>query len=450
MTTHSQILLVDDDSDLLHLLSLRLNSAGYEVSVAKSAEEALVLMSLIHPDLVITDLRMEEMDGMALYDSIREQNTSLPVIILTAHGSIPDAVEATKRGVFAFLTKPLNGKDLLAQVQKALTLSGAAKHRSDHDKNTEWRQEIVSQSKTMEDLLSRAKLVADSGSNILIQGESGTGKELLAKAIHKASVRKDNPFIPVNCGAIPEALLESELFGHTKGSFTGATRNYEGLFRSAHGGTLFLDEIGDTPLSIQVKLLRVLQEKSVRPVGSSQADLIDVRILSATNRDLEDAIAEGNFRQDLYYRLNVVSLEIPSLIQRREDIPLLAAHFLKTISDQTGKKVNGFAPEAMEQLLTAPWPGNVRQLQNSVEHAVALTTTPLISADLLRSTIQEDTGKVPSFSEARKKFEQDYLVNLLMMTKGNVSQAARIAKRNRTDFYKLLQRNHIVPALFKS
>ncbi|MCK5339677.1 MAG: sigma 54-interacting transcriptional regulator, partial [Desulfobulbaceae bacterium] len=262
--------------------------------------------------------------------------------------------------------------------------------------------------------------------------------------------RKDNPFIPVNCGAIPEALLESELFGHTKGSFTGATRNYEGLFRSAHGGTLFLDEIGDTPLSIQVKLLRVLQEKSVRPVGSSQADLIDVRILSATNRDLEDAIAEGNFRQDLYYRLNVVSLEIPSLIQRREDIPLLAAHFLKTISDQTGKKVNGFAPEAMEQLLTAPWPGNVRQLQNSVEHAVALTTTPLISADLLRSTIQEDTGKVPSFSEARKKFEQEYLVNLLMMTKGNVSQAARIAKRNRTDFYKLLQRNHIVPALFKS
>jgi two-component system, NtrC family, response regulator GlrR len=442
-----RILLVDDDTDLLSLLSMRLIGAGYEVTVAQSGEEALGQFPAIRPHLVITDLRMEGMDGMALFDAIRKVNSSIPVIILTAHGSIPEAVAATKRGVFSFLTKPLNGRDLIREIEKAFSLTGGGDAEDGQD--AEWRRGINTRSPVMEELLGKAKLAADSGSSVLIRGESGTGKELLARAIHRASRRASRPFVAVNCGAIPDALLESELFGHTKGSFTGAVQDYPGLFKSAHEGTLFLDEIGDMPLSLQVKLLRVLQEKQVRPVGATRSISVDVRIISATHRDLENEIANGNFREDLYYRLNVVSLDIPNLAQRREDIPLLATHLLKKLTEKTGKNISGFSPEAMEVLLVAPWPGNVRQLLNVVEQAVALATTPIISADLLNNAIRENPGEIPSFAEARRRFEQEYLLQLLQITKGNVSQAARLAKRNRTDFYKLLQRHHIVPALFK-
>jgi two-component system response regulator GlrR len=302
----------------------------------------------------------------------------------------------------------------------------------------------------MADLLAKAKLAAESGSAVLIRGESGTGKEMLAKAIHRASSRADHPFVAVNCGAIPDTLLESELFGHSKGAFTGALKDYPGLFRSAQGGTLFLDEIGDMPLALQVKLLRVLQERQMRPVGSVETIEIDVRIISATHRHLEEEIAAGKFREDLYYRLNVVSLELPNLAGRREDIPLLAQHFLKDLVKKSGKKVSGFAPEAMELLLNAAWPGNVRQLYNVVEQAVALSTTPIISAALLSDAIHENTENIPSFSDARRQFEQEYLVRLMKITGGNVTHAARIAGRNRTEFYKLLRRHHILPALFKA
>ncbi len=444
-----RILLVDDDPDLLRLLSMRLVGVGYEVSTAESGEKALGQFSAYRPHLVITDLRMEGMDGMALFDAIREINTSVPVIILTAHGSIPDAVAATRSGVFSFLTKPLNGRDLIREVEKALSLT-TADGKVSAEAGAEWRREFITQSSVMEDLLTKAKLTAESESSIMIRGESGTGKELLAQAIHKASSRAPHSFVAVNCGAIPEALLESELFGHTKGSFTGAVQDHAGLFKSAHRGSLFLDEIGDMPLPLQVKLLRVLQEKEVRPLGATRAIPVDVRIISATHRDLEKEVAAGKFREDLYYRLNVVSLELPSLVQRREDILLLANHFLKTLTAKNRKKINGFSHEAMEVLLSAPWPGNVRQLLNVVEQAVALATTPVISADLLKSAIRENPEKIPSFAEARRKFEQEYLVRLLQITRGNVSQAARLAKRNRTDFYKLLQRHHIVPTMFKS
>ena len=444
-----RILLVDDDTDLLRLLSMRLSAAGYAVTQVESAEQAMARFPVLQPDLVVTDLRMAGMDGLGLFEEIRKVNASVPVIILTAHGSIAEAVEATRRGVFSFLTKPVDSRALLEEVRKALNLSGAPSAGAPTGKDAAWRREIITCSPLMEDLLGRLKLVAESESSILLLGESGTGKELLARAIHQASPRAAGPFVAVNCGSIPEALLESELFGHTKGAFTGATQDYVGLFKSANGGTLLLDEIGDMPLALQVKLLRVLQEKQVRSVGSTRVEPVDVRIVSATHRDLEAAVASGQFRQDLYYRLNVVCLEVPNLARRREDIPLLAEYFRKTLAARSGKKLTGFAPEAMEMLLNASWPGNIRQLINVVEQAVALSTTPVISADLLQAALRVSPEKFPPLAEARRKFEQDYLVRLMQMTRGNVSQAARIADRNRTDFYKLLQRHHIVPQLFK-
>jgi len=448
-TKQSRILLVDDDTDLLRLLSFRLSAAGYAVTQVESAEQALARFPVVRPHVVVTDLRMAGMDGMGLFEAIRRLNASVPVIILTAHGSIAEAVEATRRGVFSFLTKPVDSPALLEEIRKALSLSGAERDGGAKGKGMNWRREIVTCSPLMEDLLGRLRLVAESESSVLLLGESGTGKELLARAIHQTSPRAAGPFVAVNCGSIPEALLESELFGHTRGAFTGAIHDYAGLFKSAHGGTLLLDEIGDMPLSLQVKLLRVLQEKQVRSVGSTRVEPVDVRIVSATHRDLEAAVASGQFRQDLYYRLNVVCLDVPNLARRREDIPLLAEHFRQQLAARSGKKISGFAPDAMEILLNAAWPGNIRQLINVIEQAVALSTTPVISADLVQMALRDTPEKIPPLAEARRKFEQDYLVRLMQMTQGNVSQAARIADRNRTDFYKLLQRHHIVPTLFK-
>jgi two-component system response regulator GlrR len=431
-----RILLVDDEADLLSLWKLRLESNGYEVTTALSGEEALAKFSLINPHVVLTDLRMHGIDGMALFEAIRQRNKAVPVIIITAHGSIPEAVAATKQGVFSFLTKPIDGKDLILETEKALQFSMGGTLPEKEKYSTKWRRGIISKSTVMEELLSRAWLVADTESTVLIRGESGTGKELLAIAIHRASSRKDGPFIPVNCAAIPEALLESELFGHAKGSFTGALKNHFGLFQSANTGTLFLDEIGDMPLHLQVKILRVLQEKQVRPVGSSTPVPVDVRIISATHRNLEEAIENKQFREDLYYRLNVVSLDLPPLHERKEDIPLLAEHFIQILSGDSDKPAKRFTPEAMRILVDAAWPGNIRQLYNVVENAFALATSSLITEDLLHDAI--------------KQHQQQYLIKLLQTTQGNVSEAARIANRNRTDFYKLLNRHHIIPALFKS
>lgn len=447
--TPAKILLVDDETDILRLLSIRLRASGYEVLTAESGAQALAQLSVSRPHLVITDLRMDGMDGMTLFDAIQQSNTALPVILLTAHGSIPDAIDATNRGVFSFLTKPCDSQTLLDHVEKALSLSGNGMPVQTKAGDESWRQGIITRSALMEDLLVQAKMVAASETSVLIHGESGTGKELLAQAIHRASPRCDQPFVPVNCGAIPETLLESELFGHTKGSFTGATRDYQGLFQAAHQGTLFLDEIGDMPLALQVKLLRVLQEKAIRPVGSTKTIPVDVRMISATHRDLEYELEQANFREDLYYRLNVVTLELPNLAARREDIPLLATHFLTQLSAANSKQVTGFAPEAMELLVRASWPGNVRQLLNVVEQTFALTTTPIISAMLVRKALRDKPGELMTFADAKRRFEQEYLVQLLQITNGNVSRAARMAKRNRTEFYKLLHRHQIDPGLFK-
>ena len=449
MSNGAHVLVVDDDPDLLRLLSMRLSGAGYRVTATASAEEALVKIALERPQLVLSDVQLPGKDGLALFDAIRVQHPSLPVILLTAHGTIPDAVEATSRGVFTYLTKPFDGKALLDIIANAIAMEGAADTSTDGGEVEAWRAEIVSRSNRMAEVLAEAKLVAASDASVLIRGESGSGKELVAQAIHRASSRASHPFVAVNCGAIPENLLESELFGHVKGAFTGAVANHPGLFQAANGGTLFLDEIGDMPVALQVKLLRVLQERMVRPVGASHAVPIDVRILSATHRDLDLAIIDGSFRKDLYYRLNVVTLALPTLAERREDIPLLAAHFLARLALKYGRKVNGFAPDALKALTTASWPGNVRQLHNVVEQVTALATTPLVPLALVQRALRVPSVEVLSYTEARTRFERDYLVGLLKITDGNVADAARLADRNRTEFYRLMQKHGLTPGLFR-
>ena len=441
-----KILAVDDDPDLLRLMTIRLKSAGYDVAAAASAEQALAQLSVSRPDLVVTDLRMGGMDGMALFDAIHRTQPTLPVIILTAHGTIPDAVAATKRGVFGYLTKPFDAQTLLSEVERALAVGGRAEVTTDGDT---WSEAIITRNSALQDVLAKARLVAATDASVFIFGESGTGKELLAQAIHNASPRRERPFVAINCGAIPEQLLESELFGHVKGSFTGAVRDHKGLFQAADKGTLLLDEIGDMPLALQVKLLRVLQEKQVRPVGSAQSFDVDVRMISATHRVIETELAEGRFREDLYYRLNVVALKLPPLSARREDIPLLASHFLTELARKYGKTINGIAPEALELLVSAAWPGNVRQLYNVIEQAVALCSSELVPVTLVQQAIQHQQVAFASFEQARKQFEREYLTRLLKITAGNVTQAAKLAQRNRTEFYKLLQRHELDPALFK-
>jgi two-component system, NtrC family, response regulator GlrR len=444
----ANLLLVDDDPDLLKLLSMRLSAAGHRVTSVESAEAALTQLAVARPQLVVSDVQLPGRDGLALFDEIRKRHPALPVILLTAHGTIPDAVEATARGVFSYLTKPFDGKALLDKVNEALALAPPAEPEQRGD--DAWRAAIVSRSNCMAELLTEAKMVAASDASVLIRGESGSGKELLAQAIHRASPRAGKPFVAVNCSAIPEALLESELFGHVKGSFTGAVANHRGLFVTADGGTLFLDEIGDMPPALQVKLLRVLQERSVRPVGASQSVAVDVRILSATHRDLDAAMAEGQFREDLYYRLNVVSLHLPTLGERREDIPLLANHFLARLSEKYGKRFSGFAPDAMKALTTTSWPGNVRQLHNVVEQVCALTPTPLIPLTLVQRALRVPSVEVLTYAQARERFERDYLVGLLKLTDGNAADAARLADRNRTEFYRLLQRHGLTPGMFRA
>ena len=442
--TKGKILLVDDDPGLLRLLSIRLRAEQYEVEAVESAEKALSVLSRFRPDLVISDLRMDKMDGIGLLKELQTRSPGLRVLIMTAHGTIPDAVVATQSGAFSFLTKPIDKDELMSTVDKALRVSGSAEIDED------WSREIITRNQTVKEILAQAKMVAATDARVLITGNSGTGKELLAQAIHRASPRHNKPFVAINCSAMAENLLESELFGHEKGAFTGATRSHKGLFQSAEGGTLLLDEIGDMPMRLQVKLLRVLQENQVRPVGSTDALQIDVRVISATHRDLLQMMREGHFREDLYYRLNVVHINIPLLDDRREDIPLLVSHFLQQIAKEAGQERKVYAPEAVELLVTAEWPGNIRQLFNIVRQNVALSRSPVISGELVQTSLGEHAGKLASFSDARDEFTRNYLSQILQITMGNVSQAARLAKRNRTDFYKLLARHDLNPDSFKT
>ncbi|MCH8100216.1 MAG: sigma 54-interacting transcriptional regulator [Proteobacteria bacterium] len=441
--TEGKILLVDDDPGLLRLLSIRLRAEGFDVEAVNSAHKALGSLSSFGPDLVITDLRMDKMDGIELLKELQTRSPGLRVVIITAHGTIPDAVTATQHGAFGFLTKPIDKDELMTLVERAMQVSGTVEVAED------WAAAIITRNQAMKEVLRQTKLVAATDARVLITGDSGTGKELLAQAIHAASDRKDKPFVAINCSAMAENLLESELFGHEKGAFTGATRTHDGLFQAANGGTLMLDEIGDMPMRLQVKLLRVLQENQVRPVGSTKARQIDVRVISATHRNLQDLLTQGRLREDLYYRLNVVNIKLPTLNERREDIPLLVAHFLQVISQDADQERKVYAPEAVEMLVTAEWPGNIRQLFNVVRQNVALSRSPVISAELVQQSLGEHAGKLASFTDARDEFTRNYLSQILQITMGNVSQAARLAKRNRTDFYKLLARHDLNPDSFK-
>lgn len=436
------LLLVDDDQSLLRLMTIRLEGEGFNVITAEDGKAALKQVSAHTVDAVLSDLRMPGLDGLSLFEEIVNLRNDLPVILMTAHGTIQDAVAATQRGVFGFLTKPVDHKALRGLLDRALSQKREAQ-------SSDWCEEIITRSSDMVQMLDQAHRIAQRDVSVLISGASGTGKELLANAIHKASKRADRPFVAINCGALPENLLESELFGHSKGAFTGAVQANQGLFREADGGTLFLDEIGDMPTTLQVKLLRALQEQQIRPVGSSKMVDIDVRIISATHKDLEKEMREGGFREDLYYRLNVVNLKLPSLKERAEDIPLLARNLLQKSATRHQVKVTRFSDDAMQLLATSNWPGNVRQLVNVVEQCVALTQTPVIAAHLVEQALSSSSQNWPTLTEARDAFEQQYLFKLLKLTDGNVTRAAEMAGRNRTDMHKLMKKHGLEASQFR-
>lgn len=438
----ARVLLVDDDLEFLRLLSGELQAAGYRAKAVESAAAALSAMAEDPFDVVVSDLRMGSMSGVALLSELNKCYPGLPVLILTAYGSIPSAVTATRTGAFAFLAKPIDQRELKRRIEQALSLYGAS-HRCE-----DWRAGIATRSPVMEELLAIARRVAPTNSAILVSGPSGSGKEVLARAIHKASGRTGQ-FIPFNCAAIPADLLESELFGYRKGAFTGASRDHPGLFQQAHQGTLLLDEIGEMPGVLQSKLLRVVEEGQVRPLGGEGTTPVNVRLISATNRDLSRMIETGDFREDLFYRLNVVQLVLPRLADRREDIPALVARRLKQIAELAGSEAKSVSPEAMDRLLGDDWPGNIRQLFNVVDHAAMLSMGPVISAELVARNLGSNSSSMPSLTHARDEFTRRYLIQLIAAVEGSIARAARLAQRNRSDFYKLLKRYDIDPAAFK-
>ncbi|MGD9984510.1 MAG: sigma-54-dependent transcriptional regulator [Porticoccaceae bacterium] len=439
------ILLVDDDPGLLQLLEIRLESFGYATLCAASGDEALRLLEKNTIQALVSDLRMRPMDGLELFEKVRERWPSIPVIMITAHGTIREAVDATVKGVFSFLTKPVDPGELQSVLKRAIALQAGGENRDPADEGR-----LVTRCARMFELLEQARLYAESNANILITGESGTGKELLAEFVHAHSSRTEAPFVAINCSAIPNELLESELFGHAKGAFTGASRDRQGLFVSADHGTVLLDEIGDMPLLLQAKLLRVLQEGKIRPLGAHELIDIDIRVISSTHVDLERAIGEGRFREDLYYRLNVVSLHIPPLRERPEDIAILAQHFLREMAQRRNKQEKVLSPQALELLLCYGWPGNIRQLQNVMERLFALSRGPVIPEALVQQALPLDTApRIRSFSDARREFERQYLAQLLAVTKGNMTQAAELADRNRSDLHKLVKRHAINPSEFR-
>jgi two-component system response regulator GlrR len=376
----------------------------------------------------------------------------MPVIILTAHGSIESAVEAMKRGAFTYLTKPFDSRELILQIERAREknqLTGEINRLKELLEERFNFANIIAKSEGMRLVLEKVARIADTESNVAIYGASGTGKELIAKAIHISSQREKYPLLAINCAAIPESLLESELFGFEKGAFTGAVKNSKGLFSRADKGTVFLDEIGDMPLSIQAKLLRVLQEKNFVPLGSEKPVSVDVRIIVATNKDLKEEVKSGNFREDLFYRIHVIPVELPLLKDRKDDIPPLVEHFIKKYSGVMGKKVTSITPAAMQKLMLHDWPGNVRELENTIEYAIAMTESNTLADNLILHTKNEQE-ELLTLQEARAGFEKKYIENLLKITSGNVSKASELAGKYRADFYNLMKKYNITPQDFKT
>jgi two-component system response regulator GlrR len=456
--TGAKILVVDDDPNLRTLMKVRLEAEGYTLTTAEGGHAALHCIE--EEDgfgAALVDMRLEDTDGITLLGQLLLKQPDLPVIIVTAHGSISSAVEATKKGAYDYITKPFDPKDLLHRIEHALEsrrLKSEVErlrllvHERYHFDN------IIASSEKMHTVLRQVSHIAGTDSTVCLYGESGTGKELVARAIHVASRRADRPFVPINCGAIPENLLENELFGHVKGAYTGADRTQSGLLQQAEGGTLFLDEISELPQSLQVKFLRVIQEREFSPLGAGQSVKVDIRFVAATNQDLTRLVAEGKFREDLYYRIHVIPVSLPPLRDRPEDIPLLASFFLQRFSRAMEKDVRGLSPETLRQLMLYDWPGNVRELANVMERAVVLSTEDLISPDLLllgkRGPNNGDVkGALEPMREAREKFEKSYLVQVLTTARGNVSRASELAQKDRAEFYRLMRKHELDPTVFK-
>jgi two-component system response regulator GlrR len=384
--------------------------------------------------------------------SISQFNPDIPVIIMTAYGEVGEAVKLMQDGVFHYVTKPFDVEELMGRIRKALD-----KHRTTTEvkqvrnriMNRRKSDYIVGACPKVEELLTQISIVAQNDVPVIIYGESGTGKELVARAIHYTGKRADRPFIVENCGAIPENLIENELFGHVKGAYTDARTDQKGLFEEAHGGTLFLDEIGELPLALQVKFLRVLQDGEFKRIGSTKPIKVDVRVIAATNKDLIQAIAEKTFREDLFYRLNVIPIHIPPLRERKEDIPLLINHFLQEFNKELGKGVEGFSPAAIQKMMTYQWPGNVRELKNKVKQAMVLTRNNVITAEDLFFHVPVSSNKFQSFKEAKREFEKEYISQVLRICQGNISQAARLAKKDRKDFYDVMKKYGIQPETFR-
>jgi len=447
-----RILVVDDDEGLLHLLRMRLSALGFSVTPCTGGRDALTAARQETFDIAITDLRLRAEDGLALTEELMQLQPGLPVIILTAHGSIPNAVEAMQRGAFGYLTKPFDDKELKATLDKALIqlrMTREIQRLKSLVKELYGLENVIARSPAMQRLFQQVAQIADSDATILLTGETGTGKEVLARVLHANSRRSKGPFVALNCAAISETLFESELFGHIRGAFTNAVVAKRGLFQSANGGTLFLDEIAEMSLPMQVKLLRAVQEREVREVGADYATKVDVRIITATNKDLAESVKAGTFRHDLYYRVSVVPLAIPPLRERKDDIPLLAQHFLKQSAKRSNKDVRGFTPAAMHRLMVYPWPGNVRELENAVEKAVVMSRQDMVLPELLPTAgVASDIGLKP-LTEAKEEFERSYLRNVLQMTGGNISRAAQFAGRYRADFYKMLKKYGLHPSMLK-
>jgi two-component system response regulator GlrR len=447
-----KILIIDDDPSILKVIRMRLEAAGYLAIIAAEAQSALDLAKQEVLDLALVDLKLNGKDGIELMEELHQINPQMPVIILTAYGTIQSAVAAMKKGAFSYLTKPFNHQELLLQINNCLQRSRLTREVKNLKKIVGQRygfENIITRSRGMEKVLDQVTQAAGSDSNVYIEGESGTGKELIARTLQLAGARRDGPFVAINCAAIPETLIESELFGYLKGAFTGASQDKRGLISQADGGTIFLDEISEMPMSMQAKFLRVMQEKEFYPVGARETIRVDARFIASSNKNLEAEVKNGAFREDLFFRIHVIVIQLPPLRSRKEDIPLLADHFLNKYATQTRKAIKGFSPAAMHKLMLHEWPGNVRELENTVECAVALTTQNQISEALILPARSQARDRLQPLKDAKESFEKNYLTRLIELTGGNISQAAKLAGKYRADLYDLLKKYDIKPADFR-
>jgi two-component system response regulator GlrR len=439
----TKILVVDDDRNILKVIRMRLEAEEYHVTTAANSADAIKFATQECYDMGLVDLKLGREDGIELMDDLFQANPRLPIIILTAYGTIKSAVEAMRRGARSYITKPFDYEELLQQIKKNLEqtqLTREIRRLRNLVSDQFGFENIIGQSAKMKNVYEQVAKAANSDACVHIEGESGTGKELIAKSLHVASPRKQGPFFAINCAAIPETLLESELFGHRKGAFTGATLSKKGLLAQTQGGSFFLDEISEMPLSMQAKLLRVIQEKEYFPLGGAETVKLDCRLIASSNKSLKELVNKGQFREDLYFRVVVILIQLPPLRERKEDIPLLADHFLKQLCHQMKKDIRGFSTAAVQKLMYHSWPGNVRELRNTVERAVAMATRDIITEKSITQTSAIQHSLPRPLKGAKEEFEKQYLIQLLGFTQGNVSRSAKLAGKHRSDLYDLVKK----------